>query len=343
MKNKKMLGNMLLLLTAMIWGTAFVGQRVGMESIEPVTFNAARMALAAVAIGMVSVLTSRKKDNPNSVGSGEKEEKQITALAGEEADFNIPDEEQDEGQDEVKDEVQRAVSDVQRQRRRNTVIGGICCGTFLTAASLFQQVGVVYTTAGKAGFITAMYMLLVPIINFILFKKKNTWLVWTGVLVGVAGMYLLCITDGFSLMYGDTLVCVCALLFSGHILCCDHFVQKGDAIRISAIQFTTAAVISTVIALIAEEPSVQKIVSAAIPILYCGIVSGGIGYTLQMVAQKYTDPTIASLLMSLESVFAVIAGALLLGEHMTARELTGCIVMFAAIVLVQIPLPARRR
>ena len=308
-KNRKMLGNLLLLLTAMIWGTAFVGQRVGMDSIEPVTFNAARMWLAAAAIGLVSVLTGKKSDP--------QDKRPVSGLT------------------DTRDKAQ--------ERRKNTIIGGICCGSFLTAASLFQQMGVVYTTAGKAGFITAMYMLLVPIINFVFFKKKNTWLVWTGVLVGVFGMYLLCITDGFSLTYGDTLVCICALLFSGHILCCDHFVQLGNPIRISAIQFATAAVISTIAAFVAEEPSWQKIASAAVPILYCGIVSGGIGYTLQMVAQRYTDPTIASLLMSLESVFAVIAGALLLGERMTARELAGCVIMFAAIVLVQIPLPERRR
>ena len=308
-KNRKMLGNLLLLLTAMIWGTAFVGQRVGMDSIEPVTFNAARMWLAAAAIGLVAVLTGKKSDS--------QDKKPVSGSA------------------DTRDRAQ--------ERRKNTIIGGICCGSFLTAASLFQQMGVVYTTAGKAGFITAMYMLLVPIINFVFFKKKNTWLVWTGVLVGVFGMYLLCTTDGFSLTYGDTLVCICALLFSGHILCCDHFVQLGNPIRISAIQFATAAVISTIAAFVAEEPSWQKIASAAVPILYCGIVSGGIGYTLQMVAQRYTDPTIASLLMSLESVFAVIAGALLLGERMTARELAGCVIMFAAIVLVQIPLPERRR
>ena len=308
-KNRKMLGNLLLLLTAMIWGTAFVGQRVGMDSIEPVTFNAARMWLAAAAIGLVAVLTGKKSES--------QDKKPVSGLT------------------DTRDKAQ--------ERRKNTIIGGICCGSFLTAASLFQQMGVVYTTAGKAGFITAMYMLLVPIINFVFFKKKNTWLVWTGVLVGVFGMYLLCITDGFSLTYGDTLVCICALLFSGHILCCDHFVQLGNPIRISAIQFATAAVISTIAAFLAEEPSWQKIASAAVPILYCGIVSGGIGYTLQMVAQRYTDPTIASLLMSLESVFAVIAGALLLGERMTARELAGCVIMFAAIVLVQIPLPERRK
>ena len=320
MKNRKLLGNLLLLLTAMIWGTAFVAQRVGMDSIEPITFNAARMWLAAVAIGSAAFLTRRNRQKGQAPNNAEK---QITADGAAGAVTGLGDPAQD--------------------RRRNTIIGGICCGTFLTAASLFQQMGIVYTTAGKAGFITAMYMLLVPILNFVLFKKKNTWLVWTGVLIGVIGMYLLCITDGFSLTYGDMLVCICALLFSCHILCCDHFVRLGNPLFISAIQFTTVAVISSVAAFIAEEPSWQKVISAAIPILYCGIVSGGIGYTLQMIAQKYTDPTIASLLMSLESVFAVIAGALLLGERMTARELAGCIIMFAAIVLVQIPLPSRRR
>ena len=324
MKNRKLLGNLLLLLTAMIWGTAFVAQRVGMDSIEPITFNAARMWLAAVAIGAVAILTRRNRQNNRQKRQMPKDsEKQINADGAAGAVTGLGDPAQD--------------------RRRNTIIGGICCGTFLTAASLFQQMGIVYTTAGKAGFITALYMLFVPILSFILFKKKNTWLVWTGVLIGVIGMYLLCITDGFSLTYGDMLVCICALLFSCHILCCDHFVRLGNPLFISAIQFTTVAVISSVAAFIAEEPSWQKVISAAIPILYCGIVSGGIGYTLQMIAQKYTDPTIASLLMSLESVFAVIAGALLLGERMTARELAGCIIMFAAIVLVQIPLPSRRR
>lgn len=291
-----MLGNVLLILTAMIWGTAFVFQRVGMESIEPITFNAARMALAAVAVGGVSALPMASEKNrlaACSVGECEK-------------------------------------------YRKNTILGGICCGTFLAAASIFQQMGVVYTTAGKAGFITAMYMLLVPVINFVFFRKRNSWIVWLAVLMGVVGMYLLCMTGSFSLGRGDTLVCICAVLFSGHILCCDHFVKLGNPIRISAIQFATCTVISAVAALILEEPSWAKIASAAIPILYCGIVSGGIGYTLQIVAQKFTDPTVASLLMSLESVFAVIAGAILLGERMTSRELLGCVIMFAAIVLVQL-------
>ena len=143
-------------------------------------------------------------------------------------------------------------------------------------------------------------------------------------------------TEGFYLTRGDTLVCICALLFSGHILCCDHFVQFGNPVRISAIQFAACTVISAAAAVILEQPTPEKIASAAIPILYCGLISGGLGYTLQIVAQKFTDPTIASLLMSLESVFAVIAGALILHERMSPREVVGCVVMFAAIVLVQI-------
>ncbi len=302
MKNKRLLGNILLIVTAIIWGCAFAAQRAGMESIEPISFTAARMALAAVAVGPVALLSGRRK-------------KDEAALR----------------------------TDTDRASLRRNAAGGICCGSFLAAASLFQQVGVVYTTAGKAGFITAMYMLLVPILHFLLYKKKNRWHVWLAVLIGVVGMYLLCVTESFRLTRGDTLVFVCALLFSGHILCCDHFARTCDPIRVSAIQFLTAAVISAVLAFLFEEPRMDKFAAAAVPILYCGLLSGGLGYTLQIVAQRFTDPTVASLLMSLESVFAVLAGALLLHERMSGRELAGCLVMFAAIVLVQIPLPEKNR
>ena len=296
MKDRRILGNALLILTAMIWGTAFVFQRTGMERIEPITFNAARMALAAAAVGIVSAIPTAAE---------------AKHLSG------------------------RSTSEV-KAYRKNTVIGGICCGSVLAAASIFQQMGIVYTTAGKAGFITAMYMLLVPVIGFVFLGKRNSWIVWLSVLIGVVGMYLLCMTGGFRLTRGDTLVCICAVLFSVHILCCDHFVQIGNPIRISAIQFTACTVISAAAALVLAQPTLEKIVSAAVPILYCGLISGGVGYTLQIVAQKYTDPAIASLLMSLESVFAVIAGALLLSERMRPRELMGCVIMFVAIVLVQI-------
>ena len=294
MKNRKMLGNLLLTLTALIWGTAFVAQRVGMDSIEPMTFTAARSVLAAAGLSVVSLLTR---------GRG--------AAAG--------------------------------ATRRDTVLGGVCCGLFLAAASIFQQMGLVTTSAGKAGFITAMYMLLVPVISFVFFRRKVGWIVWLAVGIGVAGMYLLCVTEDFSLTRGDALVCVCAFLFSGHILCCDHFARRGDPVRISAIQFATVAVIAGAGALVVETPDWDKIASAAVPVLYCGIMSSGVAYTLQIVAQKFTDPTVASLLMSLESVFAALAGAVLLGERMSARELVGCVVMFAAIVLVQLPAPRAKR
>ena len=312
-----MLGNLLLLLTALIWGTAFVFQRVGMDSIEPITFNAARMALAAVMVGgLASVLRRKSKEKlPRHAAAP-----QSFTETGAECD-------------------QRTKEDAAQWK--STLKGGVCCGLFLTAGSVFQQMGVVYTTAGKAGFITAMYMLLVPILNLLLFKKKSSWLVWLAVFFGVGGMYLLCVKEDFSLTRGDMLVCICALMFSGHILCCDYFVKRANPIELAAIQFTTAAVVSAGIAFCIETPHWAGILSAAVPILYCGVVSGGIGYTLQIVAQKFTDPTIASLLMSLESVFAVIAGALLLGEQMSSRELLGCVVLFAATILVQIPLPER--
>ena len=220
---------------------------------------------------------------------------------------------------------------------RNTITGGVCCGAFIAFASIFQQMGIVHTAAGKAGFITALYILIVPVIGFLLFRRRLSLLVWLAVLLGVAGMYLLCMTEQFFLAPGDIFLIICAVLFSGHILCCDWFAGKGNPIRISAVQFVTAAVISWIAAFIMESPGPEKVASAVIPILYCGIISGGVGYTLQMVAQKYTEPTVASLLMSLESVFAVLAGTLFLHEHMSTRELLGCVMMFIAIVIVQLP------
>ena len=229
----------------------------------------------------------------------------------------------------------------ERAQRRATLRGGLCCGLFLGAASLFQQAGILTASAGKAGFITAMYMLLVPLLELLLFRRRHGARVWCAVALGVAGLYLLCVKEGFSFARGDLLVCVCALLFAGHILCCGHFAGRGDPLALSAIQFAAAALLALLAALVFERPSWDKIVSAGIPILYCGLVSGGIGYTLQMVAQRFTDPTVASLLMSLESVFAVLAGALLLSERMSVREGVGCAVMFVAILLVQ--LPAKRK
>ena len=297
-----MLGNIILVLTALIWGTAFVFQRMGVQDVEPMTFNSSRMLLAAVAVGIVALILGRKD----------------------------------------KDKLLSKTPEEQQSFKKNTIIGGIFCGLFLAGGSAFQQMGLVYTTAGKAGFITALYILIVPVISFFFFRKKISWIVWLAVLIGVFGMYLLCVNEGFSLTKGDLLVTVCAFIFSGHILCIDHFVKLGDPIRISAIQFVTATVLLGILAFIFEEPSWDDLTKAIIPILYCGVISGGVGYTLQMIGQKMTTPTVASLLMSLESVFAALAGALILHESMSAKELIGCVIMFIAIILVQIPLPGKK-
>ena len=289
MANRKLLGNILLLITTAIWGTAFAFQRMGMDSIEPSTFNAARMLLAAVAVTPLIAL-GRKKDKADA------------------AVF-----------------------------RKNTIIGGILCGLCLAGATIFQQVGMVQTSAGKAGFITAMYMLLVPVINLILFRRKSPVVVWIAVAIGIAGMYLLCINEGFSLSKGDALVSVCALIFSFHIICTDHYVQNANPVGMAVIQFYVAALVSAIVAAFTETPSWNDVSNAIIPILYCGLASGAIGYTLQIVAQKFTDPAVASLLMSLEAVFAVIGGTLILGEKMSVREAIGCMVMFIAVILAQIP------
>ncbi len=284
------------MLVSVIWGLAFVFQRAGMDKIEPITFNAARMVSAAICVSAAAWVSD--KINKNVADAGKSENKGIT---------------------------------------KSTVIGGILCGLFLAAASTVQQIGLVYTSAGKAGFITAMYMLFVPIFNLILFKKRAGARLWISVALGVLGMYLLCASEGLHLSEGDTLVFICALIFSGHILCCDKFAPLCDPIKLSAVQFITAGVVLTVLAFVTEEPTWDKLADAAVPILYCGIMSGGVGYTLQMVAQKRTDPTSASLIMSFESVFAAIAGALMLGELMSVAETVGCVIMFAAIILVQLP------
>jgi drug/metabolite transporter (DMT)-like permease len=268
-----------------------------MEHMGPITFNACRMALAALTIGTVSFVL-RKRDAQK----------------------------------------QQDMSDQSRREyRKNTVIGGICCGFFLTIAALFQQMGMVYTTAGKGGFITAMYILLVPVINWILFKRKSRPLVWIAVLMGIAGIYLLCVTEGLTLEKGDALVMVCPFFFAGHILCCDYFVQRANPVELSAIQFFTVTVLSTIMAFIVENPTWPQVTAAVVPIVWLGVLSSGTGYTLQITAQQWTDPTVASLLMSLEAVFAVLAGTVLLGERMSARELFGAAIMFAAIILAQIP------
>lgn len=223
------------------------------------------------------------------------------------------------------------------------LLGGICCGIALFAASNFQQIGIAYTTVGKAGFITALYVVIVPLLG-LFFKKKVPGIIWFCVALSVVGLYLLCMTEGsFTLAYGDFLVFICAILFSAHILIIDYFSPKGDGVIIACIQFFVCGILSGIIMPFVETVTVGNIVAAGFPILYAGVLSSGIAYTLQIVAQKDVNPTVASLILCLESVVSALAGWVILHEALTIRELLGCVLMFVAIVLAQVPLPNKKK
>ena len=225
----------------------------------------------------------------------------------------------------------------EKKRRKDGVMGGICCGAALFVASGFQQIGVAGTTVGKAGFITALYIVIVPILGIFL-KKKVQASVWISVAAATAGMYLLCMTGGsLTIGRGDLSVLIGSVCFSFHILIIDHFSPKADGVFLSCVQFFTAGILALVPSVLLEHEELSSLMAAWMPILYAGVLSCGVAYTLQVVAQKDTDPVIASLILSLESVFSVIAGWLILGETLSAREMAGCVLVFCAILLAQLP------
>ena len=222
-------------------------------------------------------------------------------------------------------------------------IGGLCCGAALAIASNFQQAGMVAgTDSGKAGFITALYVVLVPVFG-LFFKRKVNLPTWIAVVLSVVALYLLCIKGSFSLSPGDLLILICAVCFAVHILVIDHFTAYCDGVKLSCLQFLFAGVISTVCMFLFEEVDFAAIWSCILPLLYVGIFSCGVGYTLQILAQKGSNPTVVTILLSLESVFAVIAGAIILKQQMSVREYIGCGVMFAAVILAQIDFPVKQK
>ncbi len=224
----------------------------------------------------------------------------------------------------------------EKTKQGKLLLGGILCGVALCVASLFQQVGIAYTTVGNAGFITALYLLIVPILGLFLGKKVSVR-IWICIVVGVVALYLLTIKDGLTISLGDGLVILCALVFSCHILLVDHFSPQVDGVKLACIQFFVVAVLSGVAMLIWERPTLSAILDAALPIGYAGLLSSGVGYTFQILGQKYTRPAVASLIMSLESVFAVLAGIVILGQIPTIKEGLGCVLMFGAIIAAQLP------
>lgn len=292
-----------LMLTAIIWGVAFVFQSMGNNYMQPFTFNATRNLLGFLVLIPIVIL----KPNKPEFFTGKKSDNKVVI------------------------------------DKKITIIGGICCGLALSIASMFQQYGMKFTTVGKAGFITTLYIILTPILGLFI-KKKCPFTVWIGAMGAIIGMYMLCITGSFSLSLGDILVFFCAIFFAVHILIIDYFSPKTDGVLLSCIQFLVSAVVCGIIAFIIEQPSWQQLIDGAIPILYTGIMSSGVAYTLQIVGQKNFNPTVAAMIMSLESVFSAVAGyfAYSLGyltqdQSMTAIQIMGCVIMFGSVIFVQLP------
>lgn len=290
------------ILAAFIWGTAFVAQDLCADSIGTFAFNATRYFIAVLALLVVILISDKLKKNKPTLTAQEKK-------AG----------------------------------SKQLWLGGLCCGAALAIASNFQQAGLVAgTDAGKAGFITALYVVLVPVFG-LFFKRKVSLPTWIAVVLSVVALYLLCIKGDFSLAPGDLLILVCAVCFAVHILVIDHFTAYCDGVKLSCLQFLFAGIISTICMFIFEDVDFAAILSCALPLLYVGIFSCGVGYTLQILAQKDSNPTVVTILLSLESVFAVIAGAIILKQQMTVREYIGCAIMFAAVILAQIQFPTRQK
>lgn len=237
----------------------------------------------------------------------------------------------------------RGSRDLKKVNWKETIKAGLWCGVILTTASTFQQFGIAYTTVGKAGFITTLYIIFVPIAG-IFFKKKVGPMVWVAACLAAAGMYLLCMTESFSLSGGDTMVFLCALFFTAHIMVIDHYAQQVDGVIVSCIQFAMAGVICTIAAFVFEQPTVASLGDGMAALLYAGVMSCGVAYTLQIVGQKGVNPTVAALILSLESVVATVAGVLAFriglltaDQTMTGRQVVGCVLVFAGVVLVQLP------
>ncbi|MBP1579977.1 MAG: DMT family transporter [Oscillospiraceae bacterium] len=299
MTNQKKARNcLLLLITAAIWGMAFVSQQAGMDYMGPLTFNGSRNIIGSIVLIPVILMIR---------GRVPKAERRPLPV-------------------------------------KTTIIGGLACGAALTAASTLQQYGLTMTTVGKGGFITTLYIILTPIFG-IFIGKKAPKAVWFCALLAVGGMYLLCVSnESFSVSTGDLLVLASSAVFAVHILVIDHFSPLTDGVILSCIQFAVCGVISTIGAFIFEQPSWEQLISGAVPVLYAGVLSCGVGYTLQIVGQKGVDPTAAALILSLESVVATISGfiAYKIGflktdQSMTIRQIAGCAVVFAAVILVQLP------
>lgn len=292
-------GELYLLTTSIIWGAAFVVQKVAMDILEPFTFTAVRYFLGGILLIPVIILFQRMNDK----------------------------------RDKKENSVKR-----QQYSKKTLFFGGIICGGILCLAGNFQQFGLVTSAAGKTGFITTLYIVIVPVFGLLVFRKGVRWLVWVGVVLGVFGLYFLSMKAGdFSMERGDFLVFIGAFFWAAHILAVDLLAPKVDAVKLSCLQFIWAGVFSSVFMFIKETPNIMEILSCWFPVLFTSVFVVGVAFTFQIIGQKTTDPTVTSLILSLEAVFGVLAGMVFLSERMTGRELLGCALMFTAVILTQLP------
>jgi len=304
--SKKLGANLMLVIAALIWGSTFVAQTTASDVVEPFTFLFSRSFLGfLILIPVVLIFNARKNK---------------TLKEGQKKHSPLP--------------------------KKVTLIAGVICGVFLTVASFCQQKGIGLMTdnaSGKAGFITALYIVFTPIFAVVL-KRKIPLIVAVSVPLATLGFYLLCIKSGFRLELGDLLTLVSAFFFTFHILVIDYFMEKGaDPVKTSCVQFLVVGVISLILAFIFETPNFESIWGSKIEIMYAGFLSSGVAYTFQIIAQKNTDSTSATLIMSLESVFAVLSGWIILGESLSVKELIGCALVFIAVILAQVPLPKLKK
>lgn len=296
MSNKGLRANMLLLLTAAIWGFAFVAQRVGSQFVGAFTFNGIRFALGALSlIPLIIYFDKKQKADVESTH-----------------ELNI----------------------------KKIIIPGAIVGMVLYAGATLQQIGLIYTTAGKASFLTGLYMVLVPLIGIFLKQKveRNSWI---GVGFAVVGLYLLSVNENFTMSFGDLLEVIGAVFWAIHILTIDYFTKKVDALKLACVQFATCAILSIITALIFEQITVSGIQSALMPLLYGGLLSVGVAFTLQVVAQKNAKPSHAAIILSMESVFGAVGGAIMLGESMSTRGYLGCALILGGILITQIKFSPR--
>lgn len=283
MTNKELKANMLLVLTAAIWGFAFVAQRVGAEYLGAFTFNGIRFILGSLSlIPLICILKSKSSAD-----------------------------------------------------RKYIIKAGIIAGLFLFAGANLQQYGMAYTTAGKGGFITSLYMVLIPLISMCMGEKTDKY-TWIGVIFALTGLYLLCVNEEFKIEMGDFVILLSAFFWAGHVLVIDHFIKRVDSLTLSSIQFFICGILSIVVAVVLREPfSVNAVKGALVPLCYGGFLSVGVAYTLQVVAQKNAKPSHAAIILSLESVFGAIGGMLLLDEKMGIKGVFGCLLIFIGILISQ--------